>query len=89
MGSYLGLLAQLARAPALQAGGCKFKSCTVHRNEDRQWEEFFVGRNIHIVPIKDLLSHALTAKCICGPESYEMFEERYVWLHHAFDMREA
>jgi hypothetical protein len=45
--------------------------------------------DIHILPIRDLIEHEESWKCVCGPEA-EYFEEtgRWMYSHHSLDGRE-
>ena len=53
----------------------------------REWEEFFVGEDMHVVPIDDIIGHCLNYRCLCGPEKFTPMERGSVWLHSAHDMR--
>ena len=61
----LGGLAQLARAPALQAGGQRFESVILHylgvgfRSADECGSKFFT---LHLKEIFDILTHKTVSK---------------------------
>ena len=49
-----GGLAQLARAPALQAGGQRFESVILHSKGKGWYEEFYFFYLFTLLPLKDL-----------------------------------
>lgn len=52
-----------------------------------------VDRDVHVVPVDDLIDHALDDDCGCGatPEPVDRGDgaDGWLWVHHSLDGRET
>jgi site-specific recombinase XerC len=85
-----GRLAQLVRAPALQAGGPRFESVTAHQTFERQQltSNFTQARTIHLTPACDFkvsmsfdnfVKERVYLKGV-SPRTGECYRESFKWL---------